>query len=285
MLFGIHVSTAGGLHKALDSAAAHRLEAFALFLRNQVQWKSPPLSAQTVRAFRAGRRRLGVHAIAAHASYLVNLAGDAPIRAKSIRAMSEDLRRCGRLGIEYLVVHPGSHPDLDEGLTRIAAALDEILSACPHRRPKILLETTAGQGNCIGHRFEHLAAIRRQIRLRRRVGVCLDTCHVFAAGYDLRTGRACRKMLDEFDRVVGLEHLRVVHLNDSKRPLGSRVDRHEHIGRGRIGRRGFAALLTEPRLADVPGILETPKGFSPSGRDLDRANLATLRRLGRAARA
>jgi deoxyribonuclease-4 len=209
----------------------------------------------------------------------VNLAGLDEIREKSVAALVEDLERCGRLGIEYLVVHPGSHPDTAEGIARIADGIARALAGTRRRRVKLLLETTAGQGNCIGHRFEHLAEIRRQCGRQRRVGICLDTAHAFAAGYDLRTPRACRDTMAELDEAVGLEHLLAVHLNDSKKPLGSRVDRHEHIGLGEIGERGFADLMRDERLADLPGILETPKETHPDGRDWDVVNAELLRTL------
>jgi deoxyribonuclease-4 len=281
MLLGSHLSISGGLDKALIKADGYGFGTVALFVRNQVQWRVSPLADEAVRRFRSTRKRLGIGPVVAHGSYLVNLAGRDDIRRKSIEAMVADLDRCGGLGIEYLVFHPGSADDVDEGIERIARAMEEIFQRCARRRPKLLLETTAGQGRSIGHRFEHLAEIRRRCRRRRRVGICLDTCHVFAAGYDVRTPAGWQATLDELDDAVGLEHLLAVHLNDSKRPLGSRVDRHEHIGKGAIGRRGFAAIVTDRRLAEVPLILETPKGTDEKGRDYDTLNARLLRRLAR----
>ena len=279
MLLGSHLSIAGGLHRALEAAGACGFDAVALFLRNQVQWRCRPLDAEAVAQFKRIRKAVGIVVVVAHGSYLVNLAGLAPIRRKSIRAMIEDLDRCGRLGVEYLVIHPGSRRGAGEGIDLIARALNEIFAACDHRRPKILLETTAGAGNTLGRSFEQLAAILARVDRPRRVGVCLDTCHIFAAGYDIRTPVACKRMLDEFDRVIGLDRLKAIHLNDSRRELASRVDRHAHIGLGEIGLEGFAALVADPRLARVPMILETPKGLDDQGRPWDAVNAEVIRAM------
>ena len=177
------------------------------------------------------------------------------------------------------MIHPGSRANAARGIDLVARALNDILAACPRRRPKILLETTAGAGNTLGRSFEQLAAMLAGVNRPRRVGVCLDTCHIFAAGYDIRTPAACARTLDEFDRVIGIDRLKAVHLNDSLKGLAGRVDRHAHIGWGRIGRRGFAALLADPRLDGVPMILETPKGTDGRGRDWDAVNAETIRRL------
>jgi deoxyribonuclease-4 len=279
MLLGSHLSIEGGLDRALTEAGRHGLATVAMFVRNQLQWRVPPLSNEAVATFRQTRRRLGIGPVLAHGSYLVNLAGKYAVRRRSIAATKADLARCRRLGIDALVIHPGSREDGEEGIRRIAEALDGILDALGPGRPRVLLETTAGMGHCIGHRFEQLAAILRRMRRRRRVGVCLDTCHVFAAGYDLRTPRAYRRTLAAFHRAVSLRRLEAIHLNDSRTPLGSRVDRHEHIGRGHIGEAGFANFVNDPRLARIPMILETPKGRDPRGRDWDEINAETLRRL------
>ena len=281
MLLGSHLSISGGPHKALERAAEYGFGTVAMFVRNQVRWAFRPLDPRAARHFRAVRKRLGIGPVVAHASYLVNLAAEGEVRGKSIDAMVEDLTRCGDLGIEYLVFHPGSNDDPRRGARRIAEAVDEVLARCPRRRPKLLLETTAGMGRSVGHRFEQLAEIVSASRRPRRLGVCLDTCHVFAAGYDLRSREAYERTLAEFDRVVGLDRLAAIHLNDSKRPLGSRVDRHEHIGRGRLGRRAFRNLIADERLAGVPKILETPKGRDTRGRDWDEINAAVLRRMER----
>lgn len=273
------------MHRALEAAAGYGFDTLAVFVRNQVRWKFPALAEPAVALFRRTRRRLGIRPMVAHASYLVNLAGPDEVRRKSIGAMVEDLHRCGRLGIEYLVFHPGSAERIGVGIALVAKALNEIISACAQRRPKILLETTAGQGNSIGHRFEHLAEILSLLARPRRFGVCLDTCHIFAAGYDIRTQESYGATMDQFDHIIGLDKLLAIHINDSKRPLGSRVDRHEHVGRGWIGRGGLANIVRDPRLANVPFILETPKGRTHDGRDWDEVNARVLRRLARTGRA
>ena len=281
MLLGSHLSIAGGPVNALLSAERYGFRTVAMFVRNQRQWKAPRLGDEAVAEFRRVRRRLGIRPIVAHGSYLVNLAGRAALRRKSITAVREDLDRCGRLGIEYLVLHPGSRDNPAAGIALIADGLNRILDACRHRRPKILLETTSACGRSIGGTFEQLAGILAKVRRPRRVGVCLDTCHVFAAGYDIRTASAWWQTRDQLDAAVGLKRVLAIHLNDSLRPLGSGVDRHAHIGRGEIGRKGFAAIISDPHLAAVPMILETPKGTDDKGLDWDEINAKTLRRLAR----
>ncbi|KKM81595.1 hypothetical protein LCGC14_1328180 [marine sediment metagenome] len=283
MLLGAHLSVAGGLHRALEAAADYDFDTVAIFVRNQLRWRAGGLTDEAVGLFRRTRRRLGIGPVLAHGSYLINLAGAAPLRRKSIRAMSEELARCGRLGVEYYVLHPGSPgaAGREVGIVRVAGALNRIIAGCRHRRVKVLLETTAGAGSLLGSTFEELAEILARLDRPRRFGVCLDTCHVFAAGYDIRTPKAYRDTMARFDRTVGLDRLLAVHVNDSLGPLGSRRDRHEHIGRGRIGRRGFANLMSDARLADLPMILETPKGATDDGRDWDRVNADLLRRLAR----
>ena len=283
MLLGSHLSIVGGVDRALIAAGRYGFRTVGLFVRNQLQWRVPPLSDETVTAFRRTRRRLGIGPVVAHGSYLVNLAGRYALRRKSIAATLADLTACGRLGIEYLVLHPGSRPNAEEGVRLIAEAIDEIFARLPRRRCKLLLETTAGAGNGLGGTFEQLAAILGRLRRPGRVGVCLDTCHVFAAGYDLRTAAAYRETMTHFDRTVGLERLRAIHLNDSLGALGSRRDRHEHVGRGKIGLRGFGHVVNDPRLADIPMILETPKGKDRRGRDWDDVNAETIRKLVRRA--
>lgn len=279
MILGAHLSISGGLHKALESAKRYDFSAVALFVRNQVQWKCRALSEEAVESFLATRRQVDVKKIVAHASYLVNLAGNSEVRPKSIAAMVEDLSRCQRLGIEYLVFHPGSNPDNELGIRLIAEALDEIIGQAPAGETRILLETTAGQGNCIGHRFEHLRDILAASESCGRLGVCLDTCHVFAAGYDLRSQEGYLETMEEFDRVIGLDSLYAVHVNDSKKPFASRVDRHEHIGQGYLGLDAFKFLVQDSRLREVPLILETPKGTDESGQDWDLRNADLLRKL------
>jgi len=295
MLLGSHLSIAGGLHNALVAARKYRFDTVALFVRNQRQWACPPLEDDEVARFRALRKKLGISPVIAHGPYLLNLAGGEAVRGKSIEGLVEDLRRCERLGIDYLVFHPGSNPDRGEGVRLIADGLNRVmrLSAAPALPAEavlsavsgqrggtvILLETTAGAGHAIGGRFEELAEILALVERPQRFGVCLDTCHVFAAGYDIRDPRAYAETIARFDAVVGLPRLKAVHLNDSLGDLGSRLDRHAHIGKGKIGLAGLANLVRDPRFAKVPLILETPKGKDPRGRDWDRVNARIIRGL------
>jgi deoxyribonuclease-4 len=217
----------------------------------------------------------------AHDSYLINLASPEPgLYRRSVEAFVDEMIRAEQLGLAYLVTHPGAHLGDGEpaGLARVAAALDEVHGRCPNCRVKVLLETTAGQGTTLGHRFEHLAAILGQLAEPGRVGVCLDTCHVFAAGYALAPEREYRATLREFDRVIGLKRLRAFHVNDSLKPLGSRVDRHAHIGHGQLGLEPFRLLVNDPRFRNRPMVLETPKE-SPACDDMDTVNLTVLRGL------
>jgi len=293
MLLGSHLSIGGGLHLALEKAHEFKFDTTAMFVRGQAQWHVPVLTAEAVRLFRETREKLGISPIVAHGSYLVNLAGRKEVRDKSLVAMAADLARCRRLGIEFLVMHPGANEDAKRGVEMIAAGLDEIYerlsemagdpaneidSAVPW--PRVLLETTAGCGNSIGGTFEQLAGIIAHAAQGDRLGVCLDTCHVFAAGHDFRTPEGYAAMMEHFDREIGLDRLFAIHLNDSKRELGSHVDRHAHIGKGEIGLSGFRSFVNDPRLAMVPMILETPKGLrEKDGRDWDRVNAQAVRRL------
>ncbi len=288
MILGAHLSIVGGPHRAVERAAELGFQTVALFVRNQRRWSAPPMSDEAVAAFRRARRRTGIRPVLVHGSYLANLAGAADVRRRSLAAVAEELDRSGRLGAEYYVLHPGSPGQAGRatprrrraaGIARVADALNELLSACRHRRLTLLLESTAGAGAQLAGRFEDLAEILQRLDRPHRFGVCLDTCHVFAAGYDLRTQRTYHRTMAEFGRLVGLRRLRAVHLNDSLAGLGSRRDRHAHIGRGRIGRRGFAHVVNDPRLSGVPMILETPKGTDEAGRDWDEVNAETVRSL------
>jgi deoxyribonuclease-4 len=284
MLLGSHLSISGGLHKALLAAQAYGFQALAMFLRNQVQWRAKALDDAAVAKFRETRQQTDIRAIVAHASYLVNLAGKSEVRDKSIPALIEDFTRCRTLGVEHLVFHPGSNPDLEAGQKLITDALNEIVAAVEpagagETQSRILLETTAGQGNCIGYRFEHLAAILDGLEQPERFGVCLDTCHIFAAGYDIRTPETYAATMQEFDDIIGMDKLLAIHLNDSKKDFGTRVDRHEHIGEGFIGRDAFANVVNDSRLAETPCILETPKGLDEKGRQWDTINAETVASL------
>ena len=279
MLLGCHLSIAGGAYRALESARRYGLSTVALFVRNQRQWRAPALADDQAALFQKTRGELAISPVIAHGSYLVNLAGEGKFSEPSAKATADELDRCGRMGIEFLVMHPGTHADAVAGISLLTDRLNQIVAACRHESVKVLLETTAGQGGNLGWSFEQLAEMLARLRPAKRFGVCLDTCHVFAAGYDIRTPQAYRRTMKQFDSIVGMDRLGVIHVNDSKRELGSRVDRHEHIGQGKIGLRGLANFVRDERLARTPFILETPKGLDPDGRDLDEINIATVRRI------
>ncbi|MHB8873865.1 MAG: deoxyribonuclease IV [Myxococcaceae bacterium] len=258
MIIGAHESIAGGPSKAFARAEEHGARSLQIFTRSARGWTAPPLLDEECRAFRAEAARCGLPVVA-HGSYLANLATEEPVlRGRSIACVLDELTRCERLGVPYLVIHPGSHPDEAKGIAQIAAGLDQVHAQTPKFKAKICLENTAGQGTSIGWRFEHLAAILEAVKKEARLGCCLDTCHLFAAGYDFVSRGGYEKALAEFDRVVGLSRVACFHLNDCKKPLGCRVDRHEEIGEGTIGRAGFKPLVNDRRFAKVVGVLETP---------------------------
>lgn len=277
-LFGAHMSVAGGYHKAVVAAHAVRLETVQLFTKNNNQWKAPPITAEQAAAFREAIESTGIVHPVSHASYLINLGSpDEVLWRKSIEAMAVEVERCGTLGIRELVVHPGAHVGSGEeaALTRIALALEEVVGLTEGLDVWIDLETTAGQGSTLGHRFEHLQQIIERCNRRDRLGVCVDTCHIFAAGYPLETREEYDGTIQGLDRTVGLDRVRVWHLNDSCRDRGSRVDRHAAIGGGRMGLEPFRHLVNDLRFRALPLILETPKGVE-DGEDLDARNLRVL---------
>jgi deoxyribonuclease-4 len=261
--------------------------AIQIFTRSQRQWKAKPMSRQESGAFRRALGGSGVKAVLSHASYLINLSSVVPqFLALSRKTLAEELRRCHALGIPHAVVHPGAHMGAGEkqGLAAVARSLDDVLRRTRGSSAGPLLEVTAGQGSCLGHSFEQVAEILARVKDPRRVGVCLDTCHLFAAGYDITTERGYEQTLERFDRVVGLRKLKAIHLNDSQKPLGSRVDRHEHVGDGCLGLEPFRRIVNDRRFSGLPMLLETPKtaGRSPTGIQidpLDERNLTTLRSL------
>jgi deoxyribonuclease IV len=260
-------------------------ETIQVFTKSNRQWRARPLSDGEVEAFQRNLQATGIGPVVAHDCYLLNLAAPgAPLWKRSIAAFQQELERAGQLGIPYLVTHPGSHGGAgeDEGLSRVAEALNRLHAALPRHRTQVLLETTAGQGTSLGYRFEQLAAILDQVEAADRVGICLDTCHLFAAGYDIRTLKGYRRTMRDLDACLGMARVKAVHLNDSRQGLGSRVDRHEHIGEGRLGLPAFGWILNDLRLRRVPMILETPKDSDAVA--TDRRNLARLRRLLRAGR-
>jgi deoxyribonuclease-4 len=288
MRIGAHMSVAGGLPKAVDRAVAHGCEALQIFAKNANQWRGRALDEEEVREFRMRVETAGIRPVVSHASYLINLAtASPPLLEQSIGAFVDELDRADRLGLLGVVIHPGtctSGSD-EEGLRRIADAIRRAFRARPRRKTMVLLEHTAGQGRTLGHRFEHLSAIIDRLSGSPRVGVCLDTCHLVASGYDIVSEEGYRKTFEDFDRLVGFDRLRVFHGNDSKKPCASRVDRHEHIGRGCLGTEPFRRLLHDPRFAHLPILIETEKSSRTTRPGdiavdpLDVMNLTTLRRL------
>ncbi len=274
MILGAHEGVAGGVSTAFGRAEADGADCIQIFVRNVRGWAAKPLDDADVQRFRAEAKRTG-KPVAAHSTYLVNLCcEDRSIRQKSWDALSDELQRCELLGIRWLIFHPGSHADEPQGIRAVADGMAHALERVPGR-VRLLIETTAGQGSSLGWRFEQVAAIRAAIPSpqRRRVGVCVDTCHVYAAGYDLTSPEAYDTTFRELDRCVGLQHVEAFHLNDSKKPRSSRVDRHEHIGKGHLGLVPFRLLVNDERFAAVPGFLETDLLF--------KENLALLRSLRR----
>jgi deoxyribonuclease IV len=261
MLFGAHESVAGGVSSVFARAKIDGCRAIQIFTKNSNQWKEPALTPEAIAAFKEGRAEYkGNLPILAHASYLINLGtDDGIILQKSIDSLVAEVERSSSLGIDYVVVHPGAHLGAGEevGLARVCEALDAVHERTANASARILLENTAGQGTCIGHKLEHLQAIFEGAKTSARLGVCFDTQHAFAAGYDVSTDEGYDKTWSAFEACVGLGRLRAFHLNDSKKPLGARVDRHEHLGEGEIGLRAFWRLANDPRFAEIPAVLET----------------------------
>ncbi|HET7695864.1 MAG TPA: deoxyribonuclease IV [Vicinamibacterales bacterium] len=285
---GAHLSIAGGLPRAVDRAEASGCTALQIFTKSAGQWRARALPPDEIALFKRRVRQTGIKPVVAHNSYLINLAAaDPALRARSIESLCDELDRAEALGLDGLVMHPGAFTSGTEaeGLRLIADGLARILDARPDARTRILLEHTAGQGTNLGHRFEHLAEIIERLHGSRRIGVCLDTCHLIAAGYDITSAAGYDETFRQFGRIVGLARLKAFHLNDSKKPCGSRVDRHEHIGKGCLGLDPFRRILNDPRFAKLPMLLETPKVDTAATRrasdvdPLDRMNLDALRRL------
>lgn len=275
-LIGAHISTRGGLHTMFERASAIDASAAALFAKNSNQWKGKTLTDDDCATFNSLRT---VKPLLTHASYLINLATtNEEFHRKSIAAMIDELDRAERLGIHAVVLHPGAHmgAGADAAVEQIARSLDQVHAAIPNHRVVTLLETSAGQGSCVGCTFEELGRMIKLVDDPKRVGICFDTCHVFAAGYDLRTQDAYNRTIDEMERHVGLENVGAFHLNDSKKGLGSRVDRHQHIGEGELGLEPFRFLLNDPRFARIPKVIETPKTIETVS---DQRNLRVLRSL------
>ena len=274
------MSIAGGVDRALERGASIGCDTIQMFLKSNMQWRGKRLTTAETRRFHAQQQATKITPVFAHACYLINLAAvHGPTLRRSVAAIIDEIERAAQLGVPFIVLHPGAHMGAGErqGLRRIARSLDEVFRATRKSPVKIALETTAGQGTNLGYRFEHLAEIMALVARPGRVAVCIDTCHLLAAGYDIRTARGYRKTMREFDEIVGSQHVVGFHLNDSKTPLGSRVDRHAHIGKGHIGLAGFRCVLRDGRWQGLPMVLETPKSD-----DLheDVENLRVLRRLG-----
>lgn len=277
-ILGAHESVAGGLCRAFERIEKVGGESLQIFTRNQRQWNPAPLSAKEISMFKEAHDKSGNIPVASHASYLINLATDkSKLLDKSINGLVLELERCQALGVPYVVMHPGSHggAGVEKGLERFVKALDRVFMECG-ADVTLLLETTAGQGTGLGSRFEELAYIVEHSEFTENIGVCVDTCHVFAAGYELRTEQGYGETMAALEATVGVERVKFFHLNDSKKELGSRVDRHEHIGKGEIGIEGFGLLLKDPRFLNLPMTLETPKSDSLIE---DTQNLQTLRSL------
>jgi deoxyribonuclease-4 len=262
-LLGSHVPTVGGVSAAIDRGVGIGCSAMQIFVKNNMQWFAKPLPEEEARGFREHPLRGKLGAVVAHAGYLINLGVEGTENhEKSLRSLSDEMLRCEQLGIRSLVLHPGSHlgAGREAGIGCVVRNLDRLHAEHTELKVRITLETTAGQGACIGARFEEIAEILAAVKDPKRLEVCLDTAHAFAAGYDLAAPKGADKTFAEFDRIVGLKRLTVLHINDSKAALGSRVDRHDNLGKGKIGLDAFRWIMNAPELATIPKILETPKG-------------------------
>jgi len=277
--FGAHMSIAGGVDKAFDQAVETGCEAIQIFTKNNNQWKARELKEKEIERFHQRREETGIQPVVTHASYLINLGSPKDdLWEKSINALTIELERCEVLGIPHLVLHPGAHMGEGEeaGIARVSAALDRAHQALPTHKVKVALELTAGQGSALGRTFEELAAIRSSCRQPERLVVCFDTCHALAAGYDFRSESGYQDMMAQFEQVIGLDKLAVMHINDSKTDLASHVDRHTHIGEGYIGLEPFGFFINDSRLEALPFLLETPQEVKIES---DKENLAKLRGL------
>ena len=279
MNLGAHISVAGGLHKAFARGAAVGCRSMQIFSKSERQWNAKPLLDDDIAQFKAEQARTGIGPLIVHDSYLINLASPKDeLWEKSIAAFAHELERCAALAIPYLVTHPGAHTGsgCDAGLQREAEALNRLFDEGVGGATMVLLETTAGQGTCLGGQFEELAWLLEHVAQPDRIGVCVDTCHIFAAGYDFRTEQEYAATFDRLIELIGLDRIKAFHLNDSKGGLGSHLDRHAGIGEGEIGVEGFRLLMNDARFAQVPMVLETPK--DEDGAE-DRRNLTLLRSL------
>lgn len=288
LCFGAHMSVAGGLHSGIERALTAGCSCVQIFTKNNNQWNCAELSVEAVNLFASALEQSKLPRPVAHTSYLINIASPSDeLWQKSLDALEVEWRRAERLQLAGLVMHPGAHMTLspEAGMERIARAVHTVIERVKPEHCRLLFENTAGQGSCIGWRFEQLGWLLQQLNQSAHVGVCFDTCHAFAAGYDFSTSKKLKDMWLAFDEHVGLEHLHAVHINDSKKGLGSRVDRHEHIGKGAIGEAALRLFIRSQPVKSLPMFLETPKGTNEAtGEDLDVQNLATLRRLAESTR-
>jgi deoxyribonuclease-4 len=277
LLLGAHTSIEGGAYKAIERAHSIGCTVVQIFTKSNRQWFAKPLTTNDIEQFKKAVSETQMCATVSHASYLINLASPkAETRTRSIDALKKELERCHTLEIDYLVLHPGSpvSQGAKQGIELIAKGLDSVLGNYTGST-MLLLETMAGQGSSLGGKFEEIAALRKQSKHKKKIGVCFDTCHAFAAGYDFRTKSSYTKMWHDFDKTIGIKHLKAMHINDSKKELDSHVDRHEDIGKGKIGKDAFAFLFNDPRFFDIPKILETPKETLQD----DEGNIATIKQL------
>lgn len=282
-LLGAHMSIEKSHALAIDRAAAFDMTALQIFTKNASRWAAKPIDPAAAEAFRERLAGSDISFTVAHDSYLINMASpDDALWEKSLNAFQDEMARCAQLGVPYLVTHPGAHmgTGVETGVSRVAEGLNRLFDEEPANPTVVLLETTAGQGTTLGSTFEELASIIDQVEDKARVAVCLDTCHIFAAGYDFRTPETYEATIRAFDDIIGLDRLITFHLNDSKKGLGLRTDRHAHIGEGELGLDAFRLLLTDPRFADTPGVLETPKDDDELG---DQRNMRALRDLAQVA--
>ncbi len=280
LLLGAHMSMAGGLYTAFERAERVGCTAIQIFTKNSNQWNDPVISTEDIAKYREGRNKSKVQIVVSHDSYLINLCGaNDKLLEKSREAFVKEIKRCDALEIRHLIFHPGAHTILGrkESLRLVADSLNYAHKATEGDDIISVIETTAGQGTTVGSSFEEIAEIISGVKDKKRVGVCIDTCHIFAAGYDIRTSNDYEKTMSDFDKIIGFEKLHAVHLNDAKKPLNSHVDRHEHIGKGEIGKGAFGFIMNDDRFSKIPKILETPKG--ENGYEMDIVNLRTLREL------
>jgi len=282
ILLGAHMSTSGGLHNAIEHGVNTGCTSIQIFTKNNNRWEQRPTTDEEAEKFLEAQTAAGIGPVVSHTAYLINLATPSDdLHRKSVAALVDEIRRAEQLQIPDVVLHPGSPLDqgAEYGMKKIIASLNRAIDQTADCKARVALEVTAGQGSHLGFTFEQIAEMIAGVEDKRRVSVCLDTCHVFAAGYDIRTRATYDQTIDQFDRIIGLKHLTVIHLNDSIKGLGSRVDRHTHIGEGEIGKDAFKFIMQDERFRTIPKLLETPKG---EDYDDDLRNLALLRKLAKA---